>query len=96
VTCGRKACDDICGPARQDRDYHRRLPRNRLAAAQALAAAGAAPAQIAGNAIGIAAHAVDEDQARRGIDLALETFGSVDILGPDWPPRRGWASTAVR
>jgi NAD(P)-dependent dehydrogenase (short-subunit alcohol dehydrogenase family) len=65
-----------------------------LAAAQALAAAGAnvvitsrkqdtadeAAAQIAGSALGVAAHAVDEDQARRCVDLALETFGTVDIL----------------
>lgn len=65
-----------------------------LAAAQALASAGAnvvltsrkqdaadaAAAQIAGSAIGIGAHAVDEDQARRCIDLTLERFGSVDIL----------------
>jgi NAD(P)-dependent dehydrogenase (short-subunit alcohol dehydrogenase family) len=65
-----------------------------LAAAQALATAGAnvvltsrkqdaadeAAAQIAGNTIGVAAHAVDEDQARRCIDLALDRFGSVDIL----------------
>jgi NAD(P)-dependent dehydrogenase (short-subunit alcohol dehydrogenase family) len=65
-----------------------------LAAAQALSAAGAnvvltsrkqdaadqAAAQIAGSAIGVAAHAVNEDQARRCIDLALDRFGSVDIL----------------
>ena len=65
-----------------------------LAAAQALTAAGAnvvvtsrkqdaadqAAAQIAGSAIGVAAHAVDEDQARRCIDLALNKFGSIDIL----------------
>ena len=65
-----------------------------LAAAQALATAGAnvvltsrkqdtadeAAAQIAGSALGVAAHAVDEDQARRCVDLTLETFGSVDIL----------------
>jgi NAD(P)-dependent dehydrogenase (short-subunit alcohol dehydrogenase family) len=65
-----------------------------FAAAQALATAGAnvvltsrkqdaadqAAAQIAGNAIGVAAHAVDEGQARRCIDLAVQTFGSVDIL----------------
>ena len=65
-----------------------------LAAAQALATAGAnvvltsrkqdaadeAAAQIDGNAIGVAAHAVDEDQACRCVDLALERFGSVDIL----------------
>ena len=42
-----------------------------LAAAQALAAAGA---------IGVAAHAVDEDHARRCVELAVEKFGSVDIL----------------
>lgn len=65
-----------------------------LAAAQALATAGAnvvltsrkqeaadaAAAQIAGRAIGIGAHAVEEDQARRCIDLTVEKFGSVDIL----------------
>ena len=65
-----------------------------MAAAQALATAGAnvvltsrkqdaadeAAAAIAGSAIGVAAHAVDEDQARRCVDLALTTFGSVDIL----------------
>ena len=65
-----------------------------MAAAQALATAGAnvvitsrkqdtadeAAAQIAGSALGVAAHAVDEDQARRCVDLALETFGSVDSL----------------
>ncbi|HLT10351.1 MAG TPA: SDR family oxidoreductase [Micromonosporaceae bacterium] len=65
-----------------------------LAAAQALAAAGAnvvltsrkqeaadaAAAQIIGSAIGVGAHAVEEDQAWRCIELALEKFGSVDIL----------------
>ena len=65
-----------------------------LAAAQALATAGAnvvltsrkqdaadeAAAQIVGSAMGVAAHAVDEDQARRCVDLTLDTFGSVDIL----------------
>ncbi|MFE3293075.1 SDR family oxidoreductase [Rhodococcus sp. NPDC059234] len=65
-----------------------------LATAQALADAGAnvvltsrkqeaadaAAAQIAGNAIGVGAHAVEEDQARRCIDRTLETYGSVDIL----------------
>jgi NAD(P)-dependent dehydrogenase (short-subunit alcohol dehydrogenase family) len=64
-----------------------------LAAAQALATARAnvvltsrkqesadeAAAQIMG-AIGVAAHAVDEDQARRCIDLTLEKFGSIDVL----------------
>ncbi|MCD2097363.1 SDR family oxidoreductase [Rhodococcus sp. D-6] len=65
-----------------------------MAAAQALATAGAAvvltsrkqdaadaaAAQITGNAIGVGAHAVGEDQARRCIDITLEKFGSVDIL----------------
>jgi NAD(P)-dependent dehydrogenase (short-subunit alcohol dehydrogenase family) len=65
-----------------------------LAASHALAAAGAnvvltsrqqesaerAAAQITGSALGVGAHAVDEDQARRCIDKTLEQFGSVDIL----------------
>ncbi|NKY85323.1 SDR family oxidoreductase [Nocardia veterana] len=65
-----------------------------LATAQALAAAGAnvvltsrdqgsadaAAAQVQGNALGIAAHAVDEQAARACIDRTLERFGSVDIL----------------
>ena len=65
-----------------------------MAAAQALATAGAAvvltsrkqdaadaaAAQITGNAIGVGAHAVEEDQARRCIDITLEKFGRVDIL----------------
>lgn len=65
-----------------------------LAAAQALAAAGAdvvvtarqreaadaAAAQIGGSALGFAAHAVDEDAARRCIQTTLERFGSIDIL----------------
>ncbi|OBA83593.1 3-ketoacyl-ACP reductase [Mycobacterium sp. 1164966.3] len=65
-----------------------------LAAAQAIAAAGgnvvltsrkqesaaAAAEQVYGNAIGVAAHAVDEGAAQRCIDIALEKFGSVDIL----------------
>lgn len=65
-----------------------------LATAQALAAAGAnvvltsrdqesadaAAAQVEGNALGIAAHAVDEEAARSCIDRTLERFGSVDIL----------------
>ena len=65
-----------------------------LAAAQALADAGAnvvltsrkqeaadeAAAQIRGNAIGVGAHAVEEDQARRCVEVTLETFGSLDIL----------------
>ncbi|MGH3969056.1 MAG: SDR family oxidoreductase, partial [Mycobacterium sp.] len=65
-----------------------------LAIAQRLAGAGAnvvltsrkqdsaeaAAAQVDGNALGVAAHAVDEDAARRCVDLALDRFGSVDIL----------------
>ncbi|UZG59944.1 SDR family oxidoreductase [Rhodococcus opacus] len=65
-----------------------------LAVAQAIAAAGgnvvltsrsqdsadAAATQVGGTAIGVAAHAVDEDAARRCIDLTLERFGSLDIL----------------
>src|SRR6201992_2070793 len=65
-----------------------------LAIAQELAAAGAdvvltarkqeaadeAAAQVGEKAGGVGAHAVDEDAARRCVDLALERFGSVDIL----------------
>lgn len=65
-----------------------------LAAAQAIAAAGgnvvltsrqqesadAAAAEVGGTVLGVAAHAVDEDAAKRCIDLALERFGSIDIL----------------
>lgn len=65
-----------------------------FAAAQALATAGAnvvvtsrkqveadsAAAQIDGTALGVGAHVVEEDQARRCIDLTLETFGTLDIL----------------
>ncbi len=79
---------------RQDRDRHWRLPRNRVGdgagtgrrrrqrrlTSRKQEAADEAAAQIAGSAIGVAAHAVDEDQACRCINLALETFGSVDIL----------------
>ncbi|MFF4361422.1 SDR family oxidoreductase [Streptomyces sp. NPDC001604] len=64
-----------------------------LAIAQALAAAGAnvvltsrsqeaadaAAAQV-GTAIGVGAHAVDEEAARRCVELTLERFGSLDIL----------------
>jgi NAD(P)-dependent dehydrogenase (short-subunit alcohol dehydrogenase family) len=42
--------------------------------------ADAAAAQVGGNALGVAAHAVDEDAARRCVDLTLDRFGSVDIL----------------
>jgi NAD(P)-dependent dehydrogenase (short-subunit alcohol dehydrogenase family) len=65
-----------------------------LAIAQQLAAAGAnvvltarkqeaaeaAAAQVGPRALGVGAHAVDEDAARRCVDLTLERFGSVDIL----------------
>ena len=65
-----------------------------LAAAQAIAAAGgnvvltsrsqesadAAAIQVNGSAMGVAAHAVDEEAARRCIGITLERFGSVDIL----------------
>ncbi|WIM88371.1 SDR family oxidoreductase [Candidatus Mycobacterium wuenschmannii] len=42
--------------------------------------ADAAAEQVGGNAIGVVAHAVDEDAARRCVDLTLERFGSIDIL----------------
>lgn len=65
-----------------------------LAIAQALAAAGAnvvltsrsqeaadaAAAQVCGTAVGVGAHAVDEEAARRCVELTLERFGSLDIL----------------
>ncbi|EME21957.1 SDR family oxidoreductase [Rhodococcus triatomae] len=65
-----------------------------LATAQALADAGAnvvltsrkqeaadeAAALIRGSAIGVGAHAVEEDQARRCIELTIEKFGRVDVL----------------
>ncbi|MFJ8364115.1 SDR family oxidoreductase [Streptomyces sp. NPDC093984] len=65
-----------------------------LAIAQSIAAAGgnvvltsrsqeaaeAAAAQVGGTAIGIGAHAVDEEAARRCVELTLERFGSLDIL----------------
>ena len=65
-----------------------------LAIAQQLAANGAnvvltarkqeaaeeAAAQVGDRALGVGAHAVDEDAARACVDLTLERFGSVDIL----------------
>ncbi|NUP15796.1 MAG: SDR family oxidoreductase [Streptomyces sp.] len=65
-----------------------------LAIAQALVAAGAnvvltsrsqeaadaAAAQVGGTAVGVGAHAVDEEAAQRCVDLTLERFGSLDIL----------------
>lgn len=47
------------------------------AAAQITSRAGA---QVTGTAIGVGAHAVEEDQARHCIERTLDTFGSVDIL----------------
>ncbi|KUL21127.1 SDR family oxidoreductase [Streptomyces regalis] len=65
-----------------------------LAIAQAIAAAGgnvvltsrsqeaadAAAAQVGGTAVGVGAHAVDEEAAQRCVALTLERFGSLDIL----------------
>ncbi|MBT2677161.1 SDR family oxidoreductase [Streptomyces sp. SD31] len=65
-----------------------------LAIAQAIAAAGAnvvltsrsqeaaaaAAAQVGGTAVGVGAHAADEEAAGRCVDLTLERFGSLDIL----------------
>ncbi|BBZ44927.1 SDR family oxidoreductase [Mycobacterium parmense] len=65
-----------------------------LAIAQQLAAAGAdvvltarkqeaaeeAAAQVGPRALGVGAHAVDEDAARRCVDVTLERFGRIDIL----------------
>ncbi|MEU4418704.1 SDR family oxidoreductase [Nocardia salmonicida] len=42
--------------------------------------AAAAAAQVPGNVLGVVAHAVDEDAARRCIGETIERFGSVDIL----------------
>src|SRR5277367_3291435 len=42
--------------------------------------ADAAAAQIGEKALGVAAHAGDEDAAKRCVDLTLDRFGSIDIL----------------
>ncbi|ORV07805.1 3-ketoacyl-ACP reductase [Mycobacterium celatum] len=42
--------------------------------------ADAAAAQVGGNALGVGAHAVDEEAAQRCVELTLERFGSIDIL----------------
>jgi NAD(P)-dependent dehydrogenase (short-subunit alcohol dehydrogenase family) len=42
--------------------------------------ADAAAEQVGGSAIGVAAHAVDEDAAGRCVEKTLERFGSIDIL----------------
>lgn len=43
-------------------------------------AAAAAAAQVGERALGVGAHAVDEDAARNCVDLTVEKFGSIDIL----------------
>ncbi|MER7816499.1 SDR family NAD(P)-dependent oxidoreductase [Streptomyces sp. NPDC096153] len=43
-------------------------------------AADAAAAQVKGTAVGVGAHAVDEEAARRCTELTLDRFGSLDIL----------------
>ncbi|CAM4269373.1 3-oxoacyl-[acyl-carrier-protein] reductase FabG [Mycobacterium basiliense] len=43
-------------------------------------AAQAAASEVGDRALGVGAHAVDEDAARDCVDLALERFGGVDIL----------------
>jgi NAD(P)-dependent dehydrogenase (short-subunit alcohol dehydrogenase family) len=42
--------------------------------------ADAAAEQVGGGAIGVAAHAVDEDAAKRCVDLTLDRFGGIEIL----------------
>jgi NAD(P)-dependent dehydrogenase (short-subunit alcohol dehydrogenase family) len=42
--------------------------------------ADAAAAQIGANALGVGAHAVEEDAAKRCVDLTLDRFGRIDIL----------------
>ena len=42
--------------------------------------ADAAAKQVGGSAIGVAAHAVDEDAAQRCVEKTLDRFGSIDIL----------------
>ncbi len=44
------------------------------------ASADEAAQQVGGNALGVAAHAVDEDAARHCVELTLDRFGSIDIL----------------
>ena len=65
-----------------------------LAIAQRLAAGGAnvvltsrkqesadaAAAEVGGNAVGVAAHAAEEDAALRCMEVTLQRFGSIDIL----------------
>ncbi|MGB6205614.1 SDR family oxidoreductase [Mycobacterium sp.] len=42
--------------------------------------ADAAAEQVSGRAIGVAAHAADEDAAKRCVEKTLDRFGSIDIL----------------
>jgi NAD(P)-dependent dehydrogenase (short-subunit alcohol dehydrogenase family) len=42
--------------------------------------ADAAAEQVNGSAIGVAAHAVDEDAANRCVETTIDRFGSIDIL----------------
>ena len=42
--------------------------------------ADAAAEQVNGSAIGVAAHAVDEDAAKRCVETTIDRFGSIDIL----------------
>jgi NAD(P)-dependent dehydrogenase (short-subunit alcohol dehydrogenase family) len=42
--------------------------------------ADAAAAQIGAKALGVGAHAVEEDAAKRCVDLTLDRFGGIDIL----------------
>jgi NAD(P)-dependent dehydrogenase (short-subunit alcohol dehydrogenase family) len=42
--------------------------------------ADAAAEQVGEKAVGVAAHAVDEDAAKHCVDLTLDRFGSIDIL----------------
>ncbi|HEY2450247.1 MAG TPA: SDR family NAD(P)-dependent oxidoreductase, partial [Mycobacterium sp.] len=42
--------------------------------------ADAAAKQVNGSAIGVAAHAVDEDAAKHCVETTLDRFGSIDIL----------------
>jgi NAD(P)-dependent dehydrogenase (short-subunit alcohol dehydrogenase family) len=42
--------------------------------------ADAAAEQVDGSALGVAAHAVDEDAAKRCVETTIDRFGSIDIL----------------
>ncbi len=53
---------------------------NVMLTARTQEAADEAAAQVGERALGVGAHAVDEDAARRCVNLGMERFGSVDIL----------------